>query len=231
MAFGPLWVIIVPLINMVIFSFIFGGLARLPSEGVPYPLFTYVAILPWQFFANATRRVSESLVQQKNVISKVYFPRLVIPLASVLSALVDFFASFVVLVVILAVYKVMPTWQILTLPFFLLLATGAGLGVGLWLAGLAVKFHDVKLGIGFALTVWQFLTPVAYSATLIPESWQMFYRLNPMTTVVEGFRWALLNTGHLHGWISAITAVMVLVLLISGAFYFRRTERTIVDMI
>ena len=216
---------------MLIFSLIFGKLARLPSEGIPYPLFTYVAILPWQFFANATRKSSESLVYQKEVISKVYFPRLVIPLAGVLSALVDFVASFVVLIPMLIVYKVMPTWRILTLPLFLMLATCAGLGVGLWLAGLAVKYHDVKLGIGFALTVWQYLTPVAYSATLIPESWQLFYRLNPMTTVVEGFRWSLLNRGGSHMWTSGITVLLVVVVLISGAFYFRRTERTIVDMI
>jgi len=231
MAFGPLWIIIAPLINMVIFSVIFGQLARLPSEGVPYPIFTYVALLPWQFFANATRNSAQSLLSQQHIIAKVYFPRLVIPISSVLSSGVDFLASFVVLIGMMVFYRVLPTWRVLTLPLFLLLAAGIGLGVGLWLAGLAVRFHDVAIGLGFAVTVWQYLTPVAYSATLIPAEWQMLYRLNPMTGVVEGFRWALLGTGQAPDWTTALSTALVLVLLISGAFYFRRTERTIVDVI
>ena len=231
MAFGPLWIIIQPLVNMVIFSFIFGQLAKLPSEGVPYPIFTYVALLPWQFFANATRNSSASLLQQRHVIAKVYFPRLIIPISSVLSAFVDFLASFVILVGMLIFYRVALTWAVLTLPLFLLLAAAVALGVGLWLAGLAVRFHDVAIGLNFGVTVWQYLTPVAYSATLVPEQWQLLYRLNPMAGVVEGFRWALLGTGQAPDWTTALSTALVLVLLITGAFYFRRTERTIVDVI
>ena len=231
MAFGPLWIIIQPLVNMVIFSFIFGQLAKLPSEGVPYPIFTYVALLPWQFFANGTRNSAQSLLSQQHVIAKVYFPRLVIPISSVLSAFVDFLASFVILIGMLIFYRVTPGWQVLTLPVFLLLAAATALGIGLWLAGLAVKFHDVAIGLGFAITVWQYLTPVAYSTSLIPERWQTLYRLNPMAGVVDGFRWALLGIGHAPDWTAALSAVLVLTLLVTGAFYFRRTERTIVDVL
>lgn len=231
MAFGPLWIIVAPLIQMVIFSVIFGSFARLPSEGVPYPIFTYVALLPWQFFANATRNSAQSLLQQKHVIAKVYFPRLVIPISSVLSAGIDFLASFVVLVGMMIFYRVGLTWEILTLPLFVLLTAATGLGIGLWLAGLAIKFHDVAIGLGFAIQVWKYVTPVAYSATLVPERWQTLYRLNPMTGVVQGFRWALLGAGQAPDWTTVVSAAAVLVLLVTGAYYFRRTERTIVDMI
>jgi lipopolysaccharide transport system permease protein len=231
MAFGPLWIIIAPLIQMVIFSVIFGSFAKLPSEDVPYPIFTYVALLPWQFFANATRNSAQSLVQQKHVIAKVYFPRLVIPISSVLSAGVDFLASFVVLVGMMLFYRVEVSWALLTLPLFVLLTAATSLGIGLWLAGLAVKFHDVAIGLGFAIQVWKYVTPVAYSATLVPPRWQVLYRLNPMTGVVQGFRWALLGAGQAPDWTTAVSAAAVLVVLVTGAFYFRRTERTIVDMI
>jgi lipopolysaccharide transport system permease protein len=231
MAFGPLWIIIQPLVNMVIFSLIFGRLARLPSDGIPYPIFTYVALLPWQFFANATRTSAGSLLNQKNVIAKVYFPRMVIPISAVLSALVDFGASFVVLIGMMAAYRVVPTWRVVTLPAFVLLAGATSLGIGLWLAGLAIRFHDVAIGLGFGITIWQYLTPVAYSTSLIPPEWRAVYRLNPMTNVVEGFRWALLGTGQAPDAITAISTAMVLILLVTGAFYFRRTERTIVDEI
>lgn len=231
MAFGPLWIILAPLIQMFIYSIIFGSLAKLPSEGVPYPIFTYVALLPWQFFANAARTSAGSLVSQQHVISKVYFPRLVIPLSAVLSSLVDFLASFLVLVLMMLVYRVPVTWQVLTLPLFLLLAAMTALGMGLWLAGLAVKFHDVAIGLGFALDIWKYLTPVVYSATLVPAQWQTLYRLNPMTTVIEGFRWALLGTGTPPDATVGIAAALVTLLVITGMFYFRRTERTIVDMI
>jgi lipopolysaccharide transport system permease protein len=231
MAFGPLWIIMAPLLQMVIFSTIFGNFARLPSEGVPYPIFTYVALLPWQFFANATRKSSQSLVQQKNVIAKVYFPRLVIPLSAVLSSLVDFLASFVVLAGMMLVYRVDLTWRIAALPLLILLTAATSLAIGLWLAGLAVKFHDVAIGVGFFLQVWRYVTPVVYSATLVPDRWQALYRLNPMASVVQGFRWALLGTGQAPDWTTAVAAAVVLLLLFTGALSFRRTERTIVDMI
>jgi len=231
MAFGPLWIIIAPLIQMVILSFVFGTLARLPSEGVPYPIFTYVALLPWQFFANAARNSAGSLLSQQHVIAKVYFPRLVIPLSTVLSAFVDFLASFVVLIGMMIIYRITPTWAVLTLPLFVLLAGATALAVGLWLAGLAVKYHDVSIAVGFGITIWQYLTPVAYSATLVPEAWRWLYRLNPLYAVVEGFRWALLGTAAPPDWSLAVAVGLVTMLLVTGAFYFRRTERTIVDVL
>lgn len=231
MAFGPLWIIVQPLVNMVIFSAIFGGLARLPSEGMPYPIFTYVALLPWQFFASATRASADSLLGQRGLIAKVYFPRLVIPISAILSALVDFTASFVVLVGMMAFYHVRPTWAALTLPLFLLLAAATALGIGLWLAGLAVKFHDVALGLSFAVSVWQYLTPVAYSSSIVPERLSTLYRLNPMAGVVDGFRWALLGAGRSPDLVLAVSALMAIVLLVTGAYYFRYTERTIVDVL
>jgi lipopolysaccharide transport system permease protein len=231
MAFGPLWIILAPLIQMLIYSVIFGELAKLPSEGVPYPIFTYVALLPWQFFANATRLSANSLVSQKHVIAKVYFPRLVIPISAVLSSFVDFLASFVVLIGMMVLFRVPPTWNVLYLPLFLLLTAATALAIGLWLAGLAVKFHDVAIGLGFAIDIWKYLTPVVYSASLVPPRWQTLYRLNPMTTVIQGFRWALLDVGSVPDTTALIPIGIVLVLLVTGAFYFRRTERTIVDMI
>lgn len=231
MAFGPLWIVLIPVVNMVIFSLIFGRLAKLPSEGVPYPIFTYVALLPWQFFATATEGSTKSLLNQQNVISKVYFPRLIIPISYVLAAFVDFLASFVVLIGMMVFYGIFPGWRIFTLPLFLLLAAATALGVGLWLAGLAVKFHDVALGLGYALAVWQYVTPVAYSTTLIPEKFRVIYRLNPMAAVVDGFRWALLKGKTQPDWTLGVVCAIVAVLVVSGAFYFKRTERTIVDLI
>jgi lipopolysaccharide transport system permease protein len=230
MAFGPLWIIIQPLIQMVIFSVVFGNFAKLPSEGVPYPIFTYAALLPWQFFANSTRRSGRSLLDQIHVISKVYFPRLVIPLSSIFAAFVDFIASFLVLIGMMVFYRVTLSWAVLTLPLFLLLAAATALGIGLWLSALAVKFRDVAIGLDHAITVWQYVTPVAYSSTLIPEQWRSLYRLNPLANVVDGFRWALLGAGQSPDWTTALSTSLVLVLLVAGAFYFRRTERTIVDL-
>jgi lipopolysaccharide transport system permease protein len=231
MAFGPLWIIMSPLINMVIYSVVFGNFAKLPSEDVPYPIFTYVALLPWQFFSNATRKSARSLLDQKHVIAKVYFPRMVIPISAVLSSAVDFLASFVVLGGMMAVFRVDVTWAVVTRPVLLLLTAATSLSIGFWLAGLAVKFHDVAMGLGFGLSFWKYVTPVAYSMTLVPERWRTLYRLNPMTGVVQGFRWALLGAGQGADWTTAASAAAVLVLLVTGAFYFRRTERTIVDMI
>lgn len=234
MAFGPLWIIIQPLISMVILSLIFGRLFALPSDGVPYPIFTYVALLPWQFFSTGLRNSANSLLGQQSVIAKVYFPRLIIPLSTVLSAFVDFMASFVVLIGMLIVYRMPLRWEMLTLPYFILLAGVTALAVGLWLAGLAVKYRDVSLALGFGLTIWQYLTPVAYSTSLIATRWPQIltlYKLNPMTGVVDGFRWALLDAAPRPDWTLAASSAVVLALLITGAFYFRRTERTIVDVL
>lgn len=230
MALGPLWMIITPLGQMIIYGVLLGVFARLPSEGLPYALFTYVALLPWQFFANITRQTADSLVNQQSIISKVYFPRLIIPLVSVLSCLVDFLASLVVLAIMMLFFRITPSWAFVTLPFFLMLATMLGLGIGLWLAGLNVKFRDTAIGLGFFLEAWRFLTPVVYSSSLIPERWQTLYHLNPLTTVIEGCRWALLGAGTGPNWTAAWAVLLALLVLISGAFYFRHTERTIVDI-
>ena len=231
MALGPLWMLINPVMQMIIYTLIFSVIAKLPSEGIPYPVFTFVALLPWQFFVTAASRATGSLRSQQHIISKIYFPRLVIPLSGMLAALVDFAMSFVILIIMLLIYRVPVSWQLVYLPLFLLLAGVTGLAIGLWLACLAIKFHDVSVALGHVLNVWKYATPVAYSITLIPERWQFLYRLNPMTVVVEGFRWALLGTGSPPGVSILIPVGAVLVLLITGAFYFRRTERTIVDVI
>jgi len=231
MAFGPLWMLIQPLVMMLIFTGVFGTLANLPSEGVPYPLFTYVALLPWQFFATGTRQSAQSLVSQQSVISKVYFPRLIIPVSAVLAAFVDFLSSSVILIGMLLFYRVQIGWQVLAFPVFIVLAGATALTVGLWLAGLAVKYRDVLLGLGFLITVWQYLTPVAYSATLIPEHLRSLYMLNPMAVTVQGFRWSLLGIGDPPGWPAAASGLLVTVLLLGGLITFRRTERTIVDLL
>ncbi len=231
MAFGPLWMLIQPLVMMLIFTGVFGTLANLPSEGVPYPLFTYVALLPWQFFATGTRQSAQSLVSQQSVISKVYFPRLIIPVSAVLAAFVDFLSSSVILIGMLLFYRVQIGWQVLAFPVFIVLAGATALTVGLWLAGLAVKYRDVLLGLGFLITVWQYLTPVAYSATLIPEHLRSLYMLNPMAVTVQGFRWSLLGIGDPPGWPAAASGLLVTALLLGGLITFRRTERTIVDLL
>ena len=231
MAFGYLWIILVPLINMVVFTFIFGKMAKLPSEGFPYPIFTYVALLPWHFFANATRDASRSLLDQRNVIAKIYFPRLLIPLAAVTSALIEFIASFIVLAIMMVIFDIVPTWRIFALPYFIFLTMFTALGVGLWLSCLTIKFHDVMVGLGFALNIMQFLTPVAYSSTLITGQWEFIYQLNPMAVVCDGFRWSILGTSQSSGLIIIISSMLVFLFALTGAYFFRRTERTIVDQI
>jgi lipopolysaccharide transport system permease protein len=229
-ALGALWAIIQPVLTMVVFSIIFGQLAKLPSEGVPYPIFTYTALLPWQLFAFSLSNSSNSLVGSQNLVSKVYFPRLLIPMASVLPGLVDFAISFVVLVGMMVFYQVPLTARALTLPLFLLLALITALGIGVWLSALNVEYRDIRYVVPFLTLFWQYATPVAYSSTLIPEKWRLLYGLNPMTGVVEGFRWALLGKGEVGGllWISV---VIMVVLLGSGLAYFRRMEATFADVI
>jgi lipopolysaccharide transport system permease protein len=229
MAFGPLWMLGAPLIQMVIFSLLFGIVFQLPSDGVPYPIFTYVALLPWMMFANAARNAAGSLVSQQQLIAKVYFPRLIIPLSQVISALIDFMMSFIILIGMMLFFRILPDWRLLTLPIYLLLAAVTALAVGLWLATLSVKFRDVLIMLGFLIMAWQYATPVAYSASLIPEQWLWLYNLNPMTVVVNGFRWALLGTGAGPSLSDLAVAIVVMILAILGAYYFRRTERTIVD--
>jgi lipopolysaccharide transport system permease protein len=229
-ALGAAWAILQPVLTMVIFSIIFGQLAQLPSEGIPYPIFTYTALLPWQLFAFALGNSSNSLVGSQNLVSKIYFPRLAIPIASVLPGLVDFAISFVVLAGMMVFYHVPLTPRIWTLPLFLGLALGSALAAGVWLSALNVEYRDVRYVVPFLTLFWQYATPVAYSSTLIPQEWRVLYGLNPMTGVVEGFRWALLGKGDTGGliWISAL---IVLLLLVSGLAYFRRMEASFADVI
>ena len=227
---GAAWAILQPLLTMLIFSIIFGELAHLPSEGIPYPIFTYTALLPWQLFAFALANSSNSLVGSQNLVSKVYFPRLVIPIASVLPALVDFGISFIVLAGMIIYYQVPLTTRILSLPLFLALALSTALAVGVWLSALNVEYRDVRYVVPFLTVFWQYATPVAYSSTLIPAQWRLLYGLNPMTGVVEGFRWALLGKGDI-GDLLWVSVGIVALLLVSGVAYFRRMEASFADVI
>jgi lipopolysaccharide transport system permease protein len=227
---GAAWAVLQPVLTMLVFSIIFGQLAKLPSEGIPYPIFTYTALLPWQLFAFALLNSSNSLVGSQNLVSKVYFPRLVIPIASVLPGLVDFAISFVVLIGMMVFYRVPLTARILALPPLLLLALASALAVGVWLSALNVQYRDVKYVVPFLTLFWQYATPVAYSSTLIPAKWRLVYGLNPMTGVVEGFRWALLGKGEI-GALTWISVCIVLVMLVGGVAYFRRMEASFADVI
>jgi lipopolysaccharide transport system permease protein len=231
-ALGPIWMLLNPLMSMVLYSVIFGELAHLPSEGVPYPIFTYVALLPWTYFSGAASSAVGSLSSQMGVISKVYFPRLIVPLTSTIAALVDLAISFLILFGMMFFYGIMPSVRIIALPFYLLLAMLTALSIGLWSAALAVRFRDVGRVIGMGLGFAKYATPVAYSATLVPESWFWLYQLNPLYWVIEGFRWALLGTvGQPPQAYMLFSLIPVLLLFISGAYVFRRTERTIVDLL
>jgi lipopolysaccharide transport system permease protein len=231
MALGPLWIVLMPLVNMVIFSVIFGALANLPSNGLPYPLFTYSGLVPWTYFAGSVGASVASLITNMNLISKVYFPRLIIPISSVISGLVDLAISFVVLLAMMVYYGYMPSITIITIPFYILLAAATALSVGLWSAALAVKYRDVQYMVTYGLQAWMYATPVAYSASLIPDRWQMLYMMNPMYWVVEGFRWSLLGSGEPPQLFMILPVLLVLLMLLSGAFVFRRAERNIVDLL
>jgi lipopolysaccharide transport system permease protein len=228
---GATWAVIQPLLTMIIFSVIFGQLAGLPSEGIPYPVFTYTALLPWQLFAFALAQSSNSLVGSQNLVSKVYFPRLVIPIASVVPGLVDFLFSFLVLMGLMAFYGIPLTARLLVLPALLFLALITAMAVGLWLSALNVEYRDVRYVVPFLIQFWMYATPIAYSSTLIPEKWRLLYALNPLTGVVEGFRWALLGKSDGIGAMIWISTAMVVLLLVSGLIYFKRMEDTFADVI
>jgi lipopolysaccharide transport system permease protein len=228
---GIAWAIIQPISTMVVFSVFFGKLARIPSDGIPYPVFSYAALVPWTFFATALAQSSTSLVRDANLLTKVYFPRLVMPIASVLVGTVDFALAFTVLLGMMFAFGTFPSINVLWLPLLLLLALGTALGTGLWLAALNVRFRDVHHVVPFLIQVWLFATPVAYPSSLLPSSWRLLYGLNPMVGVVEGFRWALLGTHTRPGAVIVVSAVTVAALLVSGAFFFRRLERTFADVI
>ncbi len=227
---GAAWAILQPVLTMVVFSIFFGKLAGIPSDGVPYPIFAFTALLPWQLFAYALTHSSNSLVDSANVLTKVYFPRLILPLASVLAGLVDFVIAFGVLIAMMLYYDVVPGWGVITLPLFTLLALAAALAVGLWLSALNVKYRDVRYTIPFLSQFWLFITPVAYSSSLVPEKWQAIYGVNPMAGVVDGFRWALLGKTP-PGSMLIVSVTVTVLLLVGGLFYFRRMEKNFADIV
>jgi lipopolysaccharide transport system permease protein len=227
---GIAWAVLQPLLTMVIFTIFFGGLAKLPSDGVPYPLFVLAALLPWTLFAEGLTRSTTTMVTNSNIITKVYFPRLIMPLSSILSPLVDFAVSFIILLAMMVYYGFVPTVNILFLPVFLLLALATALGVGLWLSALNVKYRDFQYTVPFLIQIWMFASPVAYAASLVPESIRVWYGLNPMAGVIEGFRWALLGTGAPSAMV-LVSVGMVLLILVSGMFYFRRMEQYYSDIV
>jgi lipopolysaccharide transport system permease protein len=228
---GAAWAVIQPVLTMLIFNFIFGTVAKVNTEGIPYPIFSYCALLPWGLFSAALNNASRSLTTNQNMVSKIYFPRLVLPLASVLGGLVDFAIAFLILIVLMIYYKVTPTTAIWTLPLFLVLTVVTALGVSLWLSAINVQYRDVNYVLPFLTQFWLFLTPVAYSANVISAKWQVVYSLNPMAGVVNGFRWALLGTNTGPNMNMAVSVGISLVFLVSGLFYFRSMERTFADTI
>ncbi len=228
---GIAWVVLQPLATTLIFTVIFGNLAKIPSENLPYALFSMGGLIPWNYFSGALLRGGASLVGSANLISKVYFPRLIIPLASILSGLIDSAIVFVMLLVLMLFYGIVPTWGIVTLPLFLLLAVATALGVSLWFSALNIQYRDVSYLVPFIVQFWMYATPVVYPASMIPEQWRLLYSLNPMTGVVEGFRWALFGTGEGPGLALAISALIVVLLVVSGAFFFKRMEETFADVV
>ena len=229
---GMSWAIIQPIMTMLIFTFLFGTVAKLPTDGIPYPVFSFTALLPWGLFTTALNQGSRSLVAHNNMVTKIYFPRLILPMSAVFGGLVDFAIAFVILFVLMIYYQVTPAWHLLwTLPFFLLLAVITALGVSLWLSAINVKYRDVNQALPFLTQFWLFITPVAYSSSVISDKWQLLYSLNPMAGVVNGFRWALLGSGNGPDaalWVSVAISVLILV---TGLFYFRSTEKTFADLI
>ena len=230
-ALGVAWAIIQPLFTMMVFSLFFGRLAKIPSDGIPYPIFSYAALVPWTFFSNGLSLASNSLVGNANLIKKVYFPRLAIPIATVLAGVVDFILAFIVLIGMMAYFGFFPTINVLWLPLLLLLALITSLGVSLWFSAMNVEFRDVRYIMPFLTQFWLFSTPIAYPSSLLSEPWRTLYGLNPMVGVVEGFRWALLGTKTAPGTIVFVSALAALALLISGALYFRRMEKTFSDVV
>ncbi len=228
---GVAWAVLQPLLTMAVFTIFFGRLAKIPSNGVPYPLFAFAGLLPWQLFAFSISEAANSLVASQNLIKKVYFPRLVIPFATVLAGLLDFAVGFILLLAMMMYYRIPLTAGIFLLPVFLLLAISTALAVGIWLSALNVQFRDVRHTIGFLIQFWMFATPVAYPSSLIPEKWRALYGLNPMAGVVEGFRWALLGTKTSPGPMILVSSLAVLILLTGGLIYFRRMERTFADVV
>jgi lipopolysaccharide transport system permease protein len=230
-ALGAAWAIIQPFMTMVVFSIFFGRLAKMPSDNIPYPLFSFAALVPWTFFAAGLSASANSLVGSQNLIKKVYFPRLAIPISAVIAGLVDFFLSFVVLIGMIFYYGIVPTANIVWLPFFLLLAFVTCLGVSLWLTTLNVQYRDVRYVLPFIMQFWMFATPIAYPSSLLSEPWRTVYGLNPMVGVVEGFRWSLIGAGAAPGPIVIVSSLAAFAVLVGGAYYFRRMEKSFADLV
>jgi lipopolysaccharide transport system permease protein len=228
---GAGWAVLQPLMTMAIFTIVFGNFAKIPSDGLPYPIFAYTALLPWHYFAQAVSRSGTSLVGNANLISKVYFPRLIVPLSAAVAPLVDFVVAFVVLLGMMAWFGIVPTWHVVTVVFFLFIALITALAVGLWLSALNVKYRDVGYAIPFLVQFWMYASPVAYSVRLVPEKWRLLYSLNPMAGIIEGFRWALLKQESPDFGVMLISTVVTMALLFGGVVYFGRTEQSFADVI
>jgi lipopolysaccharide transport system permease protein len=228
---GITWAVIQPLLTMVIFTIFFGRLARVPSDGFPYPLFSFCALLPWTLFSRALGESSNSLVANSNLISKVYFPRLVIPIATILAGLVDFGIAFIILFGMMGYYGIIPSAAIVTLPIFVLFAIVTAFAVSLWLSALNVEYRDVRYAVPFLTQIWMFASPIAYPSSLVPEKLRFIYGLNPLAGVIEGFRWALLGSGHSDWGLLSTSVLIVLILLVTGLIYFKRMERSFGDII
>ena len=231
-AFGIVWALIRPFLTMVVFTVVFGQLAKLPSEGAPYPILVFSAMLPWHFFSNSLSECSNSLIGNANLLSKVYFPRLVVPTSAVVVSFVDFMISGIILLALMAWYNFVPTWRILTLPLFIGVAFAASMGAGLWLASLNVQYRDFRFLVPFIVQFGLYISPVGFSSTIVPEKWRFLYSLNPMVGVIDGFRWAILGGNsqlYLPGFI--LSMALVVLLLVSGIWYFRKMERTFADVI
>jgi lipopolysaccharide transport system permease protein len=230
-ALGAAWAILQPVVAVLIFSLIFGRFAKIPSDGIPYTLFAFAGLLPWQYFAEATRRSGTGLVSESDLIRKIYFPRLIIPLASVTAPLLDFAIAFFVLLAMMAWYGFAPGWQILCVFPLILVVTLLSLAMGLWLGPLNVRFRDIKHTLPFMLQIWMFASPIVYPLSMIPEKWKTLYMLNPMVGIIEGFRWAAFGTGNIDVRAIGISAVLIVVLLAGGLLVFKRAERTFADLV
>jgi lipopolysaccharide transport system permease protein len=231
-AIGVAWALIRPFLTMVVFTVVFGNLAKLPSEGVPYPILVFSAMLPWQFFSNSLSECSSSLVANSNLISKVYFPRLIVPVSAVVVSFVDFMISGIILLGLMAWYNYIPSWRILMLPVFIAIAFAASIGAGLWLASLTVKYRDFRFVVPFIVQFGLYISPVGFSSSIVPEQWRLLYSLNPMVGVIDGFRWSILGGESKLYWPGfSLSLLLVLIFLITGIAYFRKMERTFADVI
>ncbi len=228
---GAGWAILQPLFAVIIFSIIFGYIVRMPSEGVPYPLFAFAGVLPWTYFAEAVRRSGVGLVTDAELVRKIYFPRLIMPLANVVSPLVDFCIAFVVLLVVMAFYGIAPNVKMLVIPLLMVVAALLALSIGLWLAPINVRFRDIKHTLPFMIQIWMYASPIVYPLSMVPEQWRMLYSLNPMVGVIEGFRWAVFGQGAPNFMALGMSAIIIVVLMVGGLIFFRRMERTFADVI